>query len=152
MSIATPAFRSLALSDIPSPDYLDMFAVPLPPGATRDPEAWVKAIFSSSAAPRWIGALLALRQAVVPLIGVQPAPKSIFDVDRVEGDEALITVDDRHLDFRCGVGVDADLGLVRLTTVVRLKGWRGRVYFAPVRLLHPMIVLAMMRGAARHLR
>jgi hypothetical protein len=34
---------------------------------------------------------------------------------------------------------------------VRLHGWRGRLYLAPVRLLHPVITNAMLRGAARAL-
>lgn len=39
--------------------------------------------------------------------------------------------------------------LVRVTTTVRLHGWRGRLYFAPVRLVHPIVVGAMIRGANR---
>ena len=56
---------------------------------------------------------------------------------------ALVGFDDRHLDFRAAVGVDAPARLVRVTTTVRLHGWRGRVYFAPVRLLHPVVVRSM---------
>src|SRR5690606_18779294 len=55
----------------------------------------------------------------------------------------------RHLDFRCAVGVDAGAGLVRITTAVRLHGWRGHVYFTPVRLVHPAVVDAMARRASR---
>lgn len=47
-------------------------------------------------------------------------------------------------EFRCGVAYDAGARLLRVTTVVRLKGWRGRLYFAPVRVLHPLVVHAMM--------
>ena len=53
--------------------------------------------------------------------------------------------------FRVGVGVDAQGGLVRVTTVVRLKGWRGRLYFLPVRLLHSMVVHALLRAACQRL-
>ncbi|GAA1686876.1 hypothetical protein GCM10009792_03410 [Microcella alkalica] len=67
------------------------------------------------------------------------------------GDEALLSIEDRHLGFRVGVGVDARARLVRVVTAVRLKGWRGRVYFAPVRLAHPLVVDAMLARACRRL-
>lgn len=74
-----------------------------------------------------VGDALALRQLLVPLIGVRAAPRDTFAVRQVDGDEALLAMDDRHLDFRCGIGVDRETRLVRVTTAVRLKGWRGRL-------------------------
>jgi len=38
-----------------------------------------------------------------------------------------------------------------VTTAVRLKGWRGRVYFVPVRLLHDPVTRSMMASAANQL-
>ena len=148
---ARPAFRSLALRDIPVPDFVDLFAVPLPHSATTDPEAWAEAIFSADSSPAWVRFLFRLRDLLVGLIGVKQADQSVFDVRLVEGEEALISADERHLDFRAGVGVDKDLSLVRVTTVVKLHGWRGRLYFTPVKVLHPLIVQAMLRKAARRL-
>ncbi|MCF6468173.1 DUF2867 domain-containing protein [Nonomuraea sp. MG754425] len=147
----TPVYWSSALEDIPAPDYADMIFGVLPPGAPEDPIAWVKCVFSPGVVPRWIGVAMAARQALVPLLGIPRAPRGAFRVERTEGEEALIAVDDRHLDFRCAVAVDAEARLVRVTTVVRLKGWRGRVYFAPVRLVHPVVVHAMLRAAQRRL-
>ena len=63
----------------------------------------------------------------------------------------LIAADDTHLDFRCAVAVDRSARLVRVTTTVRLHGWRGRVYFAPVRLLHPVVIQAMVQKAGKRL-
>ncbi|MCL2536616.1 MAG: DUF2867 domain-containing protein [Nocardiaceae bacterium] len=142
-----PAFWSLALEDIPRPDFIDVVAAPVPPGATDDPRVWAETVFASDASPAWIRLAFALRQLLVPLIGVPRGGRDIFAVSRVQDGEALISVDDRHLDFRAGVAVDADAGLVRVTTVVRLKGWRGRVYFAPVRVVHPAVVQSMLRRA-----
>jgi Protein of unknown function (DUF2867) len=144
-----PVFISAALRDISSPDFVDMAAVPLPPGAPTDPRVWAEAVFSHAPLP--VVALLGLRQLLVPLLGVPRAPRSVFDVDDVVGEEALIVADDVHLDFRCGVAVDPVRRLVRVTTVVRLKGRRGRLYFAPVRLAHSPIVHAMLTGASRRL-
>ena len=84
-----------------------------------------------------------------PLLGLEAAPRGVFDVRRVVGDEALIEYADKHLTFRCGVGVDAAAAVVRVTTVVTFNDWRGRVYFTPVSLAHPLVVHAMLRRARR---
>ena len=146
---AEPAFRSLTLRDIPVPDFVDLVAVPLPGSATTDPEVWARTLFSVDSSPGWVRFLFGLRESLVRLIGVEQADPSVFDVCLVEGDEALISADERHLNFRAGVGVDKERSLVRVTTVVKLHGRRGRLYFAPVKVLHPIIVQAMMRKAAR---
>jgi hypothetical protein len=91
--------------------------------------------------------LLAVRQAVVGLLGIPRADRTAFAISRVEGEEALIVTDDRHLDFRIAVGVDDRRGLLRITTAVRLHGWRGRIYFAPVSVLHGPVTRAMAEAA-----
>ncbi|WP_430333609.1 DUF2867 domain-containing protein [Rhodococcus sp. ACT016] len=146
-----PAFWSLALEDIPRPDFVDVVAAPVPPGATDDPRVWAETVFAGDSSPAWIRLAFALRQLLVPLIGVPRGGRDIFAVSRVEDGEALISVDDRHLDFRAGVAVDPETRLVRVTTVVRLKGWRGRVYFAPVSVVHPVVVQSMLRRACTRL-
>lgn len=147
-----PAFVSLALRDLPRPDYCDVRVVPLPPDAPTDPAYWARTVFDTRHGPRWVLALLALRQVLVRLIGVPPAPRDTFAVDDVAGEEALIAADDRHLDLRVGVGVDAERRLLRVVTAVRLHGRRGRVYFGPVRLAHPVVTDAMVRSAVRRAR
>lgn len=146
-----PRFRSLAFADMPRPDYADVIVIPKHPRTPDDPAVWARAVFAPEAAPAWVRALFAARVALAPLLGLEGAPSGVFDVHRVEGEEALISTDDRHLDFRCAVGVDAGAGLVRITTAVRLHGWRGHVYFTPVRLVHSAVVDAMARRASRQL-
>ena len=144
-------FRSTAFADIPSPDFADVQMVPVPSGSSTDPVEWARAIFSVRSAPLLVRALLGLRQLLVPLIGVPPAEAGVFTIDEVVGEEALIAVDDTHLDFRAAVGVDAHRGLVRVTTTVRFNGVRGRLYFVPVGVLHGPVTRAMMKRAARRL-
>ncbi|MEX2132951.1 MAG: DUF2867 domain-containing protein [Acidimicrobiia bacterium] len=147
-----PVFRSAAFDDIPQPDFADVVLVSIP--ATdhpiiEDPAWWAERVFSLRSMPRWIALLLGLRQMLVRLIGVNRAPSSVFDVKSVVGEEALIAGDDSHLDFRAGVAVDVRQRLLRVTTVVRFHGWRGRLYFLPVGLLHDPITRAMARRAVR---
>lgn len=149
--VIDPAFRSQALEQIPDADYVDVLVVPLPPGATHDPVRWVDATFGVGDAPPWVRALFALRQSVVGLVGISRGAGDDFTIRQVLGDEALVHVDEQHLEFAAGLGVDAESGLVRLTTTVRLHNWRGRLYFAPVRALHRPVAGAMLRRAARRL-
>lgn len=147
-----PIFRSAAFDDIPEPDFADVVVVGIPPTAypiVEDPAWWAQQVFDQRSMPRWIALLLGLRQILVRFIGVNRASSSVFDVDAVFGEEALIAADDRHLDFRAGVGIDVEQRLLRVTTVVRFHGWRGRLYFIPVRLLHDPITRAMARRAVR---
>lgn len=146
-----PAFRSLVLDEIPEPDYLDMLAIALPATATTSPRIWAEEVFSVRSAPLWVRLAFGIRQLLAPLIGVPRAAQGIFAVHSERGDEALIIADDKHLDFRAAVGVDPAARLVRVTTAVRLHGWSGRLYFAPVALAHPVVVRSMMARAARRL-
>ncbi len=109
-------------------------------------------IFSVRSMPRWVQVLMALRQALVGLIGIPRGDSAAFDVAKVRGEEALIAINDRHLDFRAAVGIDAERRLLRITTTVRLHGWRGRLYFAPVSVLHGPVTQSMARAAAQSFR
>lgn len=146
-----PTFSSLVFDGQPPPDWAMVTLEALPPGAPTDPCRWAEEVFSRRNTPRVVVALMAARQALVRLMGIPPARADVFAVAEVRGEEALIVQRERHLDFRCGVGVDAESGLLRVTTVVWLHGWRGRLYFAPVAVAHDPITRAMMRAAIRRL-
>jgi hypothetical protein len=146
-----PQFHSLAFVQITEPDFADVIVGILPLGASLDPRVWAETIFGIAGAPRWVRGALRLRQLLAPLIGVRRASKVVFAVKRIEGQEALIFAPDSHLDFACAIGVDATARLVRVTTAVRLHGWRGRLYFAPVSLVHPIVVQSMLKRASRTL-
>ncbi|MET4622087.1 hypothetical protein ABIE18_003556 [Arthrobacter sp. 2762] len=147
MTEQLPCFRSLALRKIPEPDYADVCLATLPEGAGTDPREWAERVFSIESMPRWVAWAMGLRQAIVPLIGIPKAPKNTFTVSEQSGEEALIFVRDRHLDFAVAVGVDPVTRLIRVTTAVELKGWRGKLYFGVVRPAHPLVVDSMLRKA-----
>lgn len=147
----TPALWSQAFDDLPAPDYADVLVRVLPPGAPGDPALWARELFSLPSMPFWVRRLLILRQLLVPLLGVKRADRDVFAVRRVSGDEALLGADEEHLSFRCGVGVDTEARLVRVVTAVELHGRRGRLYFRPVALAHPVVVSAMLAATCRRL-
>ena len=143
-----PHFHSLALDEIPAPDFADVQIVSIPPDLIMEPQDWAARLFDFSSAPAWVAGAMAVRQSVVGVIGIPQGDHRAFAVQRVVGEEALINTDDRHLQFCCGVAVDAERLLLRVTTTVRLKGWRGRLYFAPVAIMHGPVVRSMMIKAA----
>ncbi|MFE7777866.1 DUF2867 domain-containing protein [Streptomyces sp. NPDC057445] len=72
-----------------------------------------------------------------------------FAVQAADGDELLLGEDASHLDFRASLLVgERD---VTLTTVVRTHNRLGRLYFAPVRYIHPFMVRWMLRRTYRAL-
>lgn len=146
-----PAFRSLAFEGLSRFDYGDVILASKPPRTTDDPRVWAETLFAPTSLPLWVAAAMGLRMALAPLLGLESAPRGVFDVRRVEGEEALVAYADAHLTFRCGIGVDAEASVVRVTTVVTFNDWRGRVYFTPVSLLHPLVVHAMLRKTRRTL-
>ena len=146
-------------------DYADAYRVQLPAGAPRDIDALTYSALG--AAPRWIHALMALRDRIVRVVGLKTTPPNqgnlartplqpgaalgIFRVIARSADEILLGENDRHLDFRVSVLRQSDgaADWVIVSTVVRFNNWLGRAYFLPVRPLHRLIVPAMLRSALR---
>ena len=145
---AVPVPRTALLADaLPRVDAADAFAVPAPPGSPTDPQTWADAVFRSP--PGWVAALMALRQALVGLVGIERGDRSAFDTLRATDDEVLLGTDAGHLDFRASV-LRAEERVV-LSTVVRLRNRRGRLYWGVVRHVHPIVVRAMLGRAARRM-
>lgn len=140
---------SVAFEVVPRPDWASTTTVAVPEGLTRDAATWARAIFSARSVPLWGKVLFGVRQAAVLLLRIPLGKAEMLAVDRVVGDEALIDTDDVHLHF--AAGVRADGRFVHVTTAVQLKGLRGQLYFAPVRLLHDAVTRSMISRAAREL-
>ncbi len=128
-------------------DFSDACEVDCYRGMPADPQVWADAMFHDP--PRWVVALLGVREALVGLVGIARDDGTSFDTVARTDDEVLLGTDERHLDFRASVLREPDR--VVLSTVVALHDTRGRAYFALVRLVHPVIVRAMLTRAARRL-
>jgi hypothetical protein len=138
-----------ALDLMPRPDWACSTIVALPENVTHDAQTWARAVFDVRALPIWVKGLFAVREVAVRVLGIPQGDPSMLAVKRVVDDEAILDTDDRHLHFVASVGVEGQR--LNVTTAVRLKGWRGRLYFLPVRFLHDPITRAMINGAARRL-
>ena len=110
-------------------------------------------------APRWIGALLALRNFLVAPFGLktsapdEPGTRDtigIFPVVDQAPDRLVAGLNDKHLDFRLVVDV-ASAGhtqRVTATTLVLTHNLLGRTYLAIIRPFHRLVVPAMLRQVA----
>ncbi len=130
-------------------DLADAYAVRVPPGTSTDPQDWADGVFRDP--PAAVVALLRLRNALAPLVGVERADAGAFATIVRTDREVLLGVDAAHLEFRASVLVDPDDdgSTVTVSTVAAARNRVGRAYLAVVRLFHPSVVRAMVRRAAR---
>ncbi|MGB9116879.1 DUF2867 domain-containing protein [Bradyrhizobium sp.] len=109
--------------------------------------------------PRWIEALMALRNYLVVPFGLKtPSPirqasartVGIFPVLSESPGRLVAGFDDRHLDFRVvvDVAINGDGQRVTATTLVLTHNLLGRTYLAIILPFHRVIVRSMLRGVA----
>jgi len=110
-------------------------------------------------APRWVDALLTLRNMLVAPLGLKTTGASetepremvgIFPVLSQTPDRLVSGFNDKHLDFRVVVDVaSADAGQeVTATTLVLTHNLLGRGYLAIILPFHRLIVRSMLRQVA----
>lgn len=111
--------------------------------------------------PRWIRALMTLRNAIVTPLGLKPGHRhpandenhvGIFPVLSQSPRVVVLGLDDRHLDFRVMVEVVPAPGQRRritVTTLVRPHNLWGRIYLRLILPFHKLIVAAMMAQAEK---
>jgi hypothetical protein len=110
-------------------------------------------------APRWIDALLTLRNILVAPFGLKGSgagaatPRDmigIFPVISQTPDRLVAGFDDSHLDFRVVVDVETHGAgqQITATTLVRTHNWLGRSYLAIILPFHRLVVRAMLAQVA----
>jgi hypothetical protein len=110
-------------------------------------------------APRWIEALIALRNMIVAPFGLKKSGKGerapgglvgMFPVLSETPQRLVAGFDDRHLDFRVVVDVATEGGgqQITTTTLVLTHNQLGRCYLAIILPFHRLVVRAMMRQVA----
>ena len=121
---------------LPGYDFADAYAVTAPGGVDAI-EATRRAF---AQAPRWAAVLMDLRDRLVAPFGLKPAPSTGFPVISESPEQVVMGFDDRHLDFRIVVTVNA--GIATVTTIVRRHNLLGRLYLAAIMPFHRRIASA----------
>ncbi|HEV7650480.1 MAG TPA: DUF2867 domain-containing protein [Actinophytocola sp.] len=132
---------------MPNPNWAATTTIAVHDGNARDAAGWARAVFNERSTPAWVKALFVGRMAIAFVLRLPQGTPDMLAVRDVRDGEAIIDTDDKHLRFVAGVR--ADDHLLHVTTAVTFKGWRGRLYFIPVRFLHDQVTRSMMHSAAR---
>jgi hypothetical protein len=144
-AVALPTSPLLARA-LPRVDWSDAYAVEVPAARPhRHPQEWADAIVGSP--PPWVRLLFAVRELLVPVVGIERGTGRAFETVSWRPDEVLLGTDQRHLAYRASVLLQP--GRVVLSTVVDVRSRRGRAYCLLVRRIHPLVVRAMLARAAR---
>jgi hypothetical protein len=154
VSAVAPAVRADAL--LAGAQFVDAYSVAVD-DAALDARHAAERMFSRS--PRWIDALLTLRNYLVAPFGLKtgartgagtPETIGIFPVVSETPDRLVAGFNDRHLDFRVVVDVVGADGSrdVTATTLVLTHNLLGRAYLAIILPFHRLIVPAMLRQVA----
>lgn len=144
----------------------DAYAVTLPRGTVRDPEALARFLFAQQ--PAWVGLLMGLRDMLVAGLGLKTARQlgssqaagrnrriGIFRIYETTTYEIILGEDDQHLDFRVSVMVrpdstrPADAAELVVATVVHCHNRLGRTYIRLIAPFHRRVVKAGLRQASR---
>ena len=146
---------------LPSAQFGDCFSIVVT-GRTLD--AMTAARQTMGRPPRWIGGLMALRNAMVRPFGLVTKPTAgkapdarvgMFPVISQTPRRVVLGFDDRHLDFRVVVEVRDTGGTrqeVSATTLVETHNSFGRVYLAIIKPFHRAVVPAMLAQLLRQAR
>lgn len=140
---------------LPGAQFSDAFSLTID-GTDLTARQAAERMFARS--PRWIKALMALRDRIVAPFGLKTEKMARTAIDKVgmfpvisETPERIVAgLNDRHLDFRVVVDV-ATTGpsqRVTATTVVLTHNLLGRAYLAIIMPFHRLIVPAMLRQVA----
>ena len=98
--------------------------------------------------PRWVAALLRLRNAIVGVFGLKTGgAEAAFPVISQTENEVVTGLSDKHLNFRASVVKTPTT--VSLTTVVHFNNAWGRLYFLPVKPFHKIIMRTLLRRYAK---
>lgn len=132
--------------------FIDAFRVEVGATAVNAREACTRMVLNG---PRWVDALLRLRNILVRPFGLKtsgegaPAPGGLIGLFPVlsESPERLVAgFDDSHLDFRIVVDVSGNAASRRVTstTLVRTHNLLGKTYLTLIMPFHKLVVRNMM--------
>lgn len=142
--------------DLPDADWADSYSVRLD-RSDLDPLEVARDLMAR--APRWVGLLLRIRNRIVGFFGLKSAELVLTGQDKIGGfpvidhddERVLLGFDDKHLDFRIIVAVEAEAAghqHVSLTTLVKRHNLFGRIYIFAITPFHRLIVRTFLKRFA----
>lgn len=156
MGVVVEQRVTLPHSSLPDADWADCYSVRLE-RSDLEPLNVARELFGR--APRWVWALLTIRNRIVGLFGLKAAELKLTGQDRIGGfpvvehddRHVLLGFDDKHLDFRIVVAIEPEGGQhqhVSLTTLVERHNLFGRVYILLITPFHKLIVKTFLKRFA----
>ncbi|MGN6829093.1 DUF2867 domain-containing protein [Paucibacter sp. M5-1] len=169
----SPPADSVLAADYGAAHLADAFAIALPDGVPSDADALTLARSVLAHPPRWMRALLAIRDALVKPFGLKTtaamrehlarsgvAHVDIFRLLSARPQEAVFGEMDRHLDFKLSILLRPVEGFsssssssprreVVATTVVHCHNVLGRAYLALILPGHVLVVRSLLAEAVR---
>ena len=138
---------------LPRADWGDCFEIDVP---DRSLTAIQAAELALGRIPRWIRVLMNVRNRLVRIIGLKPAPDNslvprqsigAFPLVSKSAERVVLGLDDYHLDFRIVIDVrrsETAGSVVSCMTLVKRKNLLGWIYLGVVKPFHKVIVPAIL--------
>ncbi|QCK88222.1 DUF2867 domain-containing protein [Phreatobacter aquaticus] len=132
--------------------FIDAFRIVVTDSAIDAPTAAERMMGRS---PRWVTALLKLRNVIVRPLGLKgPVEQALPSTERIgifpvisrSPERVVVGLDDRHLDFRAVIDVTilGNSRQITASTIVKTHNWLGRTYLATIMPFHRVIVRTML--------
>ena len=152
---------SLVNKVFPKIHYSDSFRLEVPNNCSV--ESFTTTLLVSN--PSWVLKLMSIRDCIVKFFGLKTPHKlkqlttkievgkqvGIFKVYYTSHNEIILGEDDKHLNFRLSIYKEPSNQLINVSTGVEFNNIMGRIYFFPVKPIHRLIVLAVLRETAKRL-
>lgn len=130
-------------------DAVDAWQTPILPDDVTDAPSWNETL--STTHPGWVTPLLVVRDWIARIAGLHLAREDgvaqRFPTLASSEEEIITGDDDSHLSFR--VSTRRHQGHMVITTTVTIGNRLGRLYWAVVRLVHPLVVRSSLKVMRR---
>lgn len=152
---ATPTTEGIK-NALPAIDFLDTFST-----TNHQDDIGVIANLVFGTMPKWVVALLKLRNTIVKAFGLQTEkPKDFnsnfkvggyigfFKIFSIQQNEIMMGADDKHLNFRVSIYNSHESEFnIKVTTLVQYNNRFGRIYMTLVKPFHHLVLKRIVRQA-----
>ncbi len=152
--------NSICKKYIETIDFKDTYKVMLSKTDISIEDIYIN-VFAHS--PKWINRLLAIRNKIVGVFGLDTYKEpnkvvkenlcvgkktGIFKIYALFENEIIAGEDDKHLNFRVSVFKEKNKAFI--STLVHYNNWFGKVYFFIIKPFHKAVVKAVLKNAVKN--